>query len=84
MICKCIDCGKNIPHGCKRCKECNEKALKTTLARCPELKRAFGATVNEMRKPENIEKMVREITPHIQAVAVLQKLLIDGGERNAL
>lgn len=84
MLCKCADCGKDVPHGCKRCMECSKKALKAAFVKSPELKQAFKETVDEMRRPENIEKMAREITSTVQAVAVLQQALKSGGEPNAL
>ena len=84
MLCKCVDCEKSIPHGCKRCIECSGRALKATFAKSPELKQAFEETLNEMRKPENIERMAREITPAIQAVVALQQALKDGGKGDAV
>ena len=84
MLCKCADCGKDISHGCKRCMECSERALKATFAKSPELKQAFKETLDEMSRPENVEEMACIITPAVQAVAALQQALKDGGKPDAV
>ena len=50
--------------------------LKEILDKDPQLKQAFKETIEEMRKPENIDKMVKEMEPGlkmIQALAILSK-----------
>lgn len=62
----------------KMSKETEEsrKRLKEMLDKNPELKQAFKETLEEMMKPENIDKMAKEIEPGlkmIQALSILSK-----------
>lgn len=76
----CVECGKAIPRGCNKCMECNKKAIQKLFAANPEIKQAFKETLDEMRKPENVEKMARSITPVIQGVIAAQKMVREAKE----
>lgn len=75
---KCIVCGVDIAPGCKKCMGCSKKAVQAMFRESPELRRAYKETLEEMRQPENIEKMAVQIAPIIQAVAALGKEQGDG------
>ena len=47
--------------------------LKKLLRENPNIAKAFRETLDEMRKPENIEKMARELTQGIEAINAIYK-----------
>ena len=46
--------------------------LKELLDQDPELKKAFKETIEELKKPENIQKMVDATTPYVEAILKLR------------
>lgn len=57
---KCRECGKMLPQGQKTdiCLDCCRKNMQKLFRDDPELKDAFRETIEELRKPENVKKMV--------------------------
>lgn len=49
-----------------------KKNLQEIFRNNPELKQAFKETLDEMRKPENVEKMSKDICSVMQAVRTLR------------
>lgn len=59
---KCIVCGKELPGSWagEKCLDCSRKAMKKIFQENPEVKQAFMEAINELKKPENIERMARD------------------------
>ena len=57
---KCRECGNALPQGQRvdTCLDCSIKNMKKLFRDDPELKDAFRETIEELRKPENVKKMV--------------------------
>ena len=57
---KCRECGKALPQGQRvdTCLDCYIKNMQKLFRDDPELKDAFRETIEELRKPENVKKMV--------------------------
>lgn len=56
----CTHCGNEIPDYFKgdKCLECSRASIRKIFAENPEVKQAFHETIEEMKKPENMKKMV--------------------------
>lgn len=52
-----------------------KKNIQAILSENPELKKAFRKTLDEMKKPENIEKIANEMTPVIQNIFKIKEEL---------
>lgn len=48
-----------------------EDKLKKLLKENPEIAKAYRETLDEMRKPENIEKMANQINKGVKAIMAL-------------
>lgn len=46
----------------------SQENLKNILSQNPDLRKAFKETINEMSKPENVEKMAKEISSVVQKI----------------
>ena len=57
---KCRERGKMLPqeHRIDICLDCSRKNMQKLFRDDPELKDAFRETIEELRKPENVKKMV--------------------------
>ena len=57
---KCRECGKMLPQEqiIDICLDCSRKNMQKLFRDDPELKDAFRETIEELRKPENVKKMV--------------------------
>lgn len=57
---KCRKCRKMLPQGQRIdiCLDCSRKNMQKMFRDEPELKDAFKKTIEELRKPENVKKMV--------------------------
>lgn len=57
---KCRECGKMLPQEQRIdiCLDCSRKNMQKLFRDDPELKDAFRETIEELRKPENVKKMV--------------------------
>ena len=57
---KCRECGKMLPQEqiIDICLDCSRKNMQKLFRDDPELKDAFRETIEELRKPENVKKML--------------------------
>lgn len=57
---KCRECGKALPQGQRvdTCLDCSIKNMQKLFRDDTELKDAFRETIEELRRPENVKKMV--------------------------
>lgn len=67
---KCRECGKILPNGQRTdiCLDCSRKNLQKLFRNNPELKDAYVETIEELKKPENIKKIVRDTCRVINAI----------------
>ena len=67
---KCRGCGKILPNGQKTdiCLDCSRKNIQKLFRENPELKDAFVESINELKKPANIKKMVYDTCRVINAI----------------
>ena len=67
---KCVVCGKEL-HGSwagEKCLDCSRKAIKKIFQENPEVKQAFMETIQDLKKPENIERMARDTANFMNAL----------------
>lgn len=71
----CRQCGKELPQiwTTDICLECSRENVKKIFKENPEVKQAFKESIEEMRKPENMKKMVDDTCHFMSAVQALQK-----------
>jgi hypothetical protein len=71
---KCRRCGKELkPYwSTDICLECSRENMKKIFRENPEIKQAFHETIEELKKPENIEKMAKNIANFMNAVQALR------------
>lgn len=67
---KCRKCGKMLPQGQRIdiCLDCSRKNMQKLFRDDPELKDAFRETIEELRKPENVKKMVDGVCRVVNAI----------------
>lgn len=67
---KCRKCGKMLPQGQRIdiCLDCSRKNMQKLFRDDPELKYAFRETIEELRKPENVKKMVDGVCRVVNAI----------------
>ena len=67
---KCRECGNILPNGqiTDICLDCSRKNIQKLFRENPELKDAFVESINELKKPENIKKMVYDTCRVINAI----------------
>lgn len=72
---KCRDCGKELPKiwSTDICLECSKANVQKIFKENPEVKQAFKESIEEMQKPENMNKMVDDTCRFMSAVQALQK-----------
>lgn len=72
---KCVVCGKELPQiwSTDKCLECSREAVKKIFKENPEVKAVFRESIEEMKKPENMKKMVDDTCRFMAAVQKLQK-----------
>ena len=63
---KCRECGKMLPQGQRIdiCLDCSRKNMQKLFRDDSELEDAFRETIKELRKPENVKKMV-DVACHV-------------------
>ena len=66
----CRECGKMLSNEyiTDICIDCSRKNMKKLFRDNPELKDAFIETIEELKKPENIKKMVHDTCRVINAI----------------
>lgn len=72
---KCKQCGKELPKAWSTdiCFECSRENVRKIFKENPEVKEAFKESVDEMKKPENMKKMVDSTVLFMQGIQALQK-----------
>lgn len=73
MVCR--QCGKELPKNFTTniCLECSKENVRKIFKENPEIKDAFRESIEEMRKPENMKKMVDDTVRFIGAIQSMQK-----------
>ncbi|MBS5673190.1 MAG: hypothetical protein KHW88_03645 [Lachnospiraceae bacterium] len=71
----CIQCGKELPKNFTTniCLECSKENVRKIFKEYPEIKDAFRESIEEMKKPENMKKMVDDTARFIGAIQSMQK-----------
>ena len=71
---KCRQCGKELqnPYSTDICLDCSRENVKKIFKENPELKQAFKESIEEMKKPENMKKMVDDTVRFMGAIQPLQ------------
>ena len=67
---KCVVCGKELPGSWagEKCLDCSRKAIKKIFQENPEVKQDFMETIQDLKKPENIERMARDTANFMNAL----------------
>lgn len=73
MVCR--QCGKELPKNFTTniCLECSKENVRKIFKENPEIKDAFRESIEEMKKPENMKKMVDDTVRFIGAIQSMQK-----------
>ena len=73
MVCR--QCGKELPKNFSTniCLECSKENVRKIFKENPEIKDAFKESIEEMKKPENMKKMVDDIDRFMGVVQSMQK-----------
>ncbi len=73
MVCR--QCGKELPKNFTTniCLECSKENVRKIFKENPEIKDAFRESIEEMKKPENMKKMVDDTARFIGAIQSMQK-----------
>ena len=73
MVCR--ECGKELPKNFTNdiCLDCSRENVRKIFKENPDIKQAFKESVEEMKKPENMKKMVDDTVRFMQVVQSLQK-----------
>lgn len=71
----CIQCGKELPKNFTTniCLECSKENVRKIFKEYPEIKDAFKESIEEMKKPENMKKMVDDTVRFMGVVQSMQK-----------
>lgn len=71
----CRQCGKELPKAWSTdiCLDCSRENVKKIFNENPEVKQAFKESIEEMKKPENMNKMVDGAVKFMQAIQSVQK-----------
>lgn len=73
MVCR--QCGKELPKNFTTniCLECSKENVRKIFKENPEIKDEFKESIEEMKKPENMKKMVDDTVRFIGAIQSMQK-----------
>ena len=73
MVCR--QCVKELPKNFTTniCLECSKENVRKIFKENPEIKDAFRESIEEMRKPENMKKMVDDTVRFMGAIQSMQK-----------
>lgn len=73
MVCR--QCGKELPKNFTTniCLECSKENVRKIFKEYPEIKDAFRKSIEEMKKPENMKKMVDDTVRFMGVVQSMQK-----------
>lgn len=56
------------------CLECSRRNVKKIFRENPEVKQAFRETIEELKKPENVEKMAKNTANFMNAIQKLRRI----------
>ena len=73
MVCR--QCGKELPKNFTTniCLECSKENVRKIFKENPEIKDAFRESIEEMKKPENMKKMVDDTVRFMGVVQSMQR-----------
>lgn len=73
MVCR--QCGKELPKNFTTniCLECSKENVRKIFKEYPEIKDAFRESIEAMKKPENMKKMVDDTVRFMGVVQSMQK-----------
>ena len=71
----CRECGKELPKvwSTDICLDCSREAVQKIFKENPEVKQAFKESIETMKQPENMNKMVDNTCRFMSAIQNLQK-----------
>lgn len=71
---RCPACEKELPESWagEKCLDCSRKAMQKIFKENPEAKQAFIETIQELKKPENIERMAKDTVNFMNALHQLK------------
>ena len=71
---KCRQCGNELKPRWSTdiCLECSRENVKKIFRENPEVKQAFRETIEELKKPENIEKIAKNTANFMNAIQKLR------------
>lgn len=72
---RCIKCGKVVPekNSSDLCQDCLREDVRRFFNEHPDLKKTFQGSIEEMRKPENVKKMVDDTCRFMKAIKRMQR-----------
>ena len=72
---KCRQCGKELPnpYSTDICLDCSRENVKKIFKEYPEVKQVFKESIEEMKKPENMKKMVDDTVRFMGVIQSLQR-----------
>lgn len=72
----CRQCGKELtnPYSTDICLDCSRENVKKIFKENPELKQAFKKSIDELKKPENMKRMVDDTVRFMQAIQSIQDI----------
>ena len=70
----CRQCGKELPntYSTDICLDCSRENVKKIFKECPEVKQAFKESIDELKKPENMKRMVDDTVRFMQTIQDMQ------------
>lgn len=70
----CRQCGKELPKAWSTdiCLECSRANVRKIFKENPEVKQAYQESLEEMKKPENLEKISDSFSKFINAIQTLR------------
>ena len=71
----CRQCGKELPKvwSTDICLECSRENVRKIFKENPEAKQAFKESIEEMKKPENMKKMIDDTVKFMNVLQAIQK-----------
>ena len=71
----CRQCGKELtnPYSTDICLDCSRENVQKIFKEYPEVKQVFKESIDELKKPENMKRMVDDTVRFMQAIQDIQK-----------
>lgn len=79
----CRQCGKELCYGWSTdiCIECSKANLKKIFKEHPDVKQVFKESIEEMKKPENMKRMVDDTVRFMSIIQTIQQSIRDNKDR---